>query len=104
MAHRAFQDARGRTWQVWTVEPTFVERRLTPPSPEDPPVIERRQRPSVRMKIGPEWTRGWLAFETEGEKRRLAPIPSGWADCTDEQLSELCAGAIEVRPSRRFVE
>ncbi len=104
MAHRTFQDATGKTWQVWTVEPTFVERRLTPPSPEDPPVIERRRRPSARMNLGPQWTKGWLAFETAGEKRRLAPIPTGWAAYSDEQLAELCARAARVAPPRRLVE
>ena len=81
MAHRTFQDAKGRTWQVWTVLPTFVERRLTPPSPEDPPVIERRLRPS--------------------EKRRLAPYPPEWVDFTEGQLVELCAQASQVPRPRR---
>src|SRR5436309_3403680 len=86
MAHRTFHDATGRTWQVWSVVPTLVERRLTPPSPRDPPVIERRLRQSPRMKIGAQWTKGWLTFETSGEKRRLAPYPPEWADFTNDQL------------------
>ena len=101
MAHRTFQDAKGRTWQVWTVLPAFVERRLTPPSPEDPPVIERRLRPSARMKVGAQWTKGWLAFETSGEKRRLAPYPPEWVDFTEGQLVELCAQASQVPRPRR---
>jgi len=104
MAHRTFRDASGRTWHVWTVEPLFVERRLNPPSPDNPPVIERRIRPSARMKIGPEWTKGWLAFETSGEKRRLAPFPPEWTGYTDEQLAELCAGATKVQPARPLLE
>ena len=49
------------------------------------------------MKIGAQWTKGWLAFETGGEKRRLAPYPPDWVGFTDGQLVDLCAQASEVR-------
>lgn len=32
---------------------------------------------------------GWLLFKSEGQKRRLAPIPIDWDLCQSEQLREL---------------
>jgi hypothetical protein len=56
------------------------------------------------MRLAQQWTGGWLAFETLGEKRRLAPYPAEWADFTEEQLAELCSSAIHVPRSRRPVD
>jgi hypothetical protein len=50
------------------------------------------------------WSGGWLAFETQGEKRRLAPYPADWAEKNDAELEALCGRAIPVRPSRRLIE
>jgi len=46
------------------------DRRITP---------ERRRNPFRRnVDVASEYSNGWLCFEGEGEKRRLAPVPDGW--------------------------
>ncbi len=96
MPIRSFRDDRGRTWWVWTVEPTHVELRLADPPEDDPPVIERRKRREVRIKIGEQWVNGWLAFETEGERRRLAEFPADWVGFSEEDLTKLLERASPV--------
>jgi len=54
MAYREFQDEDGRDWRVWDTFP---------------------QKPQI---VAPGFENGWLSFETEGEKFRLAPIPPDW--------------------------
>ena len=58
-----------------------------------------------RARISAQMTRGWLAFEAaDGERRRLAPIPNGWADGSTEQLRGWCANAEAAPPVRRLIE
>src|SRR5438045_3358959 len=102
MAHRIFTDSAGRRWDVWTVTPSRAERRRNTETPWTG--RERRRVDEYRILLGGEWVTGWLAFETVGEKRRLAPYPSDWVDMTPAQLEALCARGISVRPTRRFVE
>jgi hypothetical protein len=105
MAHREFTDAIGRSWNVWSVVPERAERRRK--GTETTPSAERRHRQEreFRVPLGEQWTRGWLAFETKGEKRRLAPIPEGWDLATDEQLTALLQRAEAIpRPPRRLAE
>ncbi|HEY4129158.1 MAG TPA: hypothetical protein VGM50_00965 [Gemmatimonadaceae bacterium] len=42
---------------------------------------------------------GWLCFECEGDRRRLAPIPEDWADSSDAQLEDYLKAARAVRKS-----
>ena len=37
---------------------------------------------------------GWLAFQSHGERRRLAPAPVGWEAMTDAQLELLSLAAL----------
>ncbi|MGQ0713120.1 MAG: hypothetical protein ACT4PJ_05240 [Gemmatimonadaceae bacterium] len=74
--HREFVDQKGRRWEVWEVRPGA-----------------RGEARPVRAELAA----GWLAFESEEEKRRLAPIPSGWNELTPEALAELCESAAFVR-------
>lgn len=90
-------------WQVWTVHPSFAERRQGKPAPTSLR-LDRRRRKEPRAPIGSQWTNGWLAFETAGEKRRLAAYPEDWETLTDEALEALCRDATKVAPSRRLVE
>lgn len=53
MALREFTDESGRAWCAWDTRPTSAQVR-------------------------PEFADGWLTFESEGEKRRLSPVPDGW--------------------------
>jgi len=43
---------------------------------------------------------GWLCFESDGAKRRLAPIPPGWEFATGKVMEELWQQATAV-PARR---
>lgn len=77
---REFRDLAGTEWSVF---------RATP-----------HTSPSKRERILPETFRfGWLVFECERERRRLAPVPEGWETLTDRELERLCALA-NVVPAR----
>lgn len=112
MAHRVFRDASGVEWQVWDVQPQAieksdrrrVERRRTPPRPHNP---ERRLHPNRRTRADRRIKRrlalvetqepARLVFESETEKRRLAPAPQGWDTCAEDRLDLLCRVAEPVR-------
>lgn len=103
MAHRTFRDSAGRTWEVWPVTVEYMERREDE-STGAPGGSERRRRPSFRPRVTSQWRGGWLAFETHGEKRRLAPYPHDWSDRSDSELEGLCGQALSVTSSRRLIE
>lgn len=89
--HRRFPDEQGRQWDVWEVRPGSVERRATPRQLASPPagLGERRQRPEFRLRLPDHLCDGWLAFETDQERRRLVPIPSEWPQLTQAEMQEL---------------
>jgi hypothetical protein len=97
MPHRSFVDDTGRQWDAWNVTPEKVERRTSKPSVKLP-FPDRRKTSEVRVKIGTALARGWLCFETSGEKRRLSPIPPGWDSLSDNELAALCKQAVAARP------
>ena len=103
MSHRVVVDAAGVTWELWEVQPALVEKR------EDAAGApagtgERRRTRSVRMRVSPPMRDGWLAIRSETERRRIAPIPTGWATRTDAELVALVATAEEVGHTRRLIE
>lgn len=105
MAHREFRDPTGRRWDVWSVIPERAERRRQ--TAALPSTAERRRQADseYRVPLGEQWTRGWLAFETRGEKRRLAPIPDGWEQASDAELDAMRERATPIaRPPRRLAE
>ena len=81
-----------------------ADRRVAP-APE--PIVERRRAdrrnslpermPADRIArtMPPALVQGWLAFQSGTARRRLAPIPDGWATRPDEALVQLCR---EARP------
>ena len=79
MAHRAFQDSDGRRWEVWDVHPASVEPRR-----------------AGRIHLPVELREGWLAFQTGGESRRLAPIPATWPSMSDDDLTATLARAPQI--------
>lgn len=108
MSYRTFLDSTGRRWEVWLVTPAAAERRkvdrrasaggdkltgtsnrrLTP---------DRRRSPFHRsVSVASEYNNGWLCFESEGEKRRLVPIPDDWADMGPDRLATLLQAAKRV--------
>src|SRR6476661_10426686 len=77
---REFCDPAGAAWRVF---------RATPHSSS-----------SKREKVLPEEFRsGWLVFECDVERRRLAPIPEDWEELTEQELAQLCMQAAVV-PAR----
>ena len=76
MALREFTDRRGNSWRVWETRPTTDNVR-------------------------PELQDGWLTFEQGETRRRLAPIPERWAECSELELRRLCTAAQPERARRR---
>jgi hypothetical protein len=108
MAYRVFRDSRGTEWQAWDVVPQLTDRREIERRVRRAPVehADRRRAQDRRVISGrrPILTAGldggWLCFENETEKRRLAPIPGDWLRCCDEELARYCASAKRApRPS-----
>jgi hypothetical protein len=71
----------GVAWTVWQVTPSS------------------RSRPGL-TGASEVFLDGWLVFECEVEKRRLAPVPAGWDEWSDAELARTLAGA-PVVPRRR---
>ena len=99
MALREFRDSRGTEWTAWDVAParavsharSGADRRTTPTPnyrPERRVIRERRRR-----QIGPGLEHGWVCFQSQAEKRRLAPPPPEWDRAPAETLEELLGAA-----------
>ena len=104
MGYRTFKDSRGIEWQAWDVVPQLGDRRagdrrsgssaaITVSDDRrtvkrDRRVVEGR-RPVLSAGLGS----GWLGFEAQVEKRRLAPIPSDWLRCDEACLERYCGQA-----------
>lgn len=118
MAHRTFTDTLGFTWEVWEVHPgraiigTAVDHRrggdrrakpvlgAAPPAGPPPGQVERRSGIERRVAVAAPLQRGWLAFRSGDERRRLAPIPAAWERASDIELAAYCAAA-ELADVRR---
>jgi len=99
MALREFRDSRGTVWMAWDVPParecaqvrSGVDRRVEHTSnyhPERRVLHDRRRRLS-----GPGLERGWVCFQSDAEKRRLAPPPGDWQEAADDALEALLGTA-----------
>jgi hypothetical protein len=55
----------------------------------------------VRVPLSPGLAAGWLVFESQSEKRRLAPVPEGWEATADAELAGFCRQALPVPGWRR---
>jgi hypothetical protein len=108
--YRTFLDSTGRRWEVWLVTPAAAERRkadrraaAAPRGEEFQGFSERRRTPERRkspfrrtIEVASEYSQGWLCFESEGEKRRLAPVPPGWQEAGPDRLSSWLQAAKRV--------
>ena len=103
MTHRSFRDEAGREWDVWDVVPTAVERRMAKPGTR-PPGLERRRVHETRVVVPDRLQKGWLAFQSGRERRRLSPIPGDWDEMTGAELVELLNQADRRIKARRLVE
>jgi hypothetical protein len=110
VTHRQFKDKLGKLWNVWQVHPSAAGRRFSQrrvkdedrsDSSERRSGLDRRLERLGRNPVAAEFTFGWLCFETEGEKRRLAPVPEAWDRADDETIEQWCCVAKPVvrRPS-----
>lgn len=86
MAVRDFTDRKGRSWKAWDVRPEAIH----PATKEEDFLAEA-------------FHSGWVVFENAsgGEKRRLSPIPKGWATMSDADLEELSTQAVMI-PARKL--
>lgn len=111
MSHREFIDQKGQKWDVWQVLPTSAERRGTErraPARAGAGAYSGEERrglvPDRRVRdfhlassVNEGFEGGWLCFESsEGEKRRLAPVPPGWEKMGIKGLLKLCSDAKRV--------
>lgn len=96
MSLRTFTDDDDIVWEVWDVIPRGPAAMGTLPSTAAVPP------PGGATHVAPPLREGWLTFRTaEGEaRRRLSPIPAGWADAPAVQLVRWCALALPVTPRR----
>jgi hypothetical protein len=92
MSYREFQDQTGVRWEVWEVQPALLERRLR--GDETPIDLDRRTTSRKRAPVAHELRFGWLVFESDDAKRRLAPVPAGWHKLDDAGLSGLLDHAL----------
>ena len=76
---RVFDDFRGNRWNAFAVYPS--------------------QATTDRAALPEAYRDGWLAFRSERELRRVAPVPPNWNDLSIDQLRELCHKA-EIAPKR----
>src|SRR6266513_5170063 len=57
---------------------------------------DRRSQPGTRGAVATQFSSGWLCFASNGEKRRLAPVPVNWMSANDTQVAEWCRIAKRV--------
>lgn len=100
MAERTFRDRRGREWKVWEVYPTMTERRVS----DEPVLVERRRHARARASLPESLRHGWLAFESNRERRRLGPPPDDWDRMTEPELADLVERAVSAGTTRRLIE
>ena len=81
---RGFVDSMGIEWRVWEVVPSRASMETSP-----------RTKSRTSLSATP-YADGWLCFESSSEKRRLAPIPSGWELGGPSEMSALLSQATPV--------
>jgi hypothetical protein len=109
MNYRTFTDSQGHRWEVWLVLPTAAERRESErrvladrrtearvQASERRVTLDRRRFSFRRVGVAAVYASGWLCFESEEEKRRLAPVPEDWDQATAEKLQSWCLSAKRV--------
>jgi len=110
VSYRTFIDSSGKRWEVWLVTPAAAERRRidrrrtgSSGSEAYAGSLDRRKTPERRrspfqrsVAVASEFSQGWLCFESDGEKRRLAPVPSGWDEAGPDRLATWLQAARRV--------
>jgi len=62
MGQREFTDSKGIRWLVWSTTP------------------------SSGSVLSSDMQKGWLTFESDGERRRLVPVPRDWEEAAAERM------------------
>lgn len=88
---------------MWEVVPTAVERRMAK-APTRASAIERRRVQETRVVVPESLQKGWLAFQSGSERRRLSPIPGDWEEMTARELIDLLNRADRRTRTRRLIE
>jgi hypothetical protein len=109
VSYRTFLDSKGRRWEVWLITPAAAERRRADRrassggSEAYQGELDRRRTPERRRgpfrrsaAVASEFSKGWLCFESEGEKRRLAPVPPGWEEAGPDRMATWLQAAKRV--------
>ncbi|MEX2109543.1 MAG: hypothetical protein WD802_02970 [Gemmatimonadaceae bacterium] len=78
MAVRDFVDLKGVKWKVWPVTPSAI-----------------RPKTAAEDYLG-DYMDGWLVFESNAERRRLAQYPPNWDTLSDNGLLQLLKSAMVV--------
>lgn len=108
MGLRNFVAPDGAEWRVWNVVPNLAldevsrewERRGQDVLAYDGPDRRQGEQRSLTPFVSPQLTGGWLCFESENGKRRLAPPPPDWEDAPDEELATFWERAEAVTPRK----
>ena len=99
MGYREFKDAEGEFWKVWDVTPDqriFLKRRT--PSRGTPQRAERTiEEDLLASEVTPSRERGWLAFQSRDQNRRLSPIPPNWEAASEVEMRNYLANASQVK-------
>jgi hypothetical protein len=87
---RAFTDSTGVEWRVWDILP------ISGPLEAGADVLSGSLKNTA-------FANGWLCFESDNEKRRLAPIPLGWESSESSMLDHWRqqAAPVTTRDQRR---
>jgi len=109
VSYRTFLDSTGKRWEVWLVTPAAAERRkvdrrarsgageVSAEFADRRRTPDRRKNPFRRtIEVASEFSGGWLCFESEGEKRRLAPVPPGWDEAGPDRMATWLQAAKRV--------
>ena len=81
MSYRTFRSPEGAEWTAWCVTPDGVD--------------SWNDKAAHFLPSG--MSAGWLCFESGEDKRRLTPVPVGWAENSDAELWALCGTAQPVK-------
>jgi hypothetical protein len=101
MPHRRVQDETGRLWDVWDTRPTIIDRRAGRERRRGNRVAgDRRQKSEPRVSVEPEFRKGWLAFQSGNDWRRVGPIPDAWDALSDRELLALLGRASATEAKR----
>jgi hypothetical protein len=82
MAVRDIVDENGTKWKIWSVSPSSLHPKT-----------------AAEDYLG-DYSEGWLCFEGDNQRRRLARFPQDWDRLPDKELIRLAKTAHIVSPRK----